>query len=205
MAREGSASEERRRGRPPRAAARTAIVEATLALVAERGFQEATMDAIAGRAGVAKNTIYRRWSSKEELVADALRELTVEAELKESDDLHALLLEHIRAVSHLLGDPVVGRVLPGLLGELRRNPELAAAYAERVVRPRRHAIVDALARALDRGELRQGADPDQIADLLIGPAFLRQLLPFGLPDLPARYDEELLETIWRGIAPTAAT
>jgi hypothetical protein len=51
-----------------------------------------------------------------------------------------------------------------------------------------------------RGDLRAGTDPDLIADLLVGPQFLR-LLPFGLPEAPERYPEALLETIWQGIAP----
>ena len=159
------------------------------------------MDAIAARAGVGKNTIYRRWGSKEELIADALRELTVAADLKEQDDLYALLLEHIRDVTRVLADPLVGRILPGLLGELRRNPAFTAAYADRVVRPRRQAIVDALARALERGELRPDSDADQVADLLIGPVFLRLLFPFGLPDITEHYADDLLATIWGGIAP----
>ena len=52
-----------------------------------------------------------------------------------------------------------------------------------------------------RGELRQDADPEVIADLIVGPPLLRLLFPFGLPEVPTRYAEELRETIWRGIAP----
>jgi hypothetical protein len=51
----------------------------------------------------------------------------------------------------------------------------------------------------------QREDPDQIADLLIGPVFLRLLIPFGLPALTEHYAEALLETIWSGIAPEPAT
>jgi AcrR family transcriptional regulator len=188
-------------GRPRRAAARPAIIEATLELLAERGFQAATMDAIAARAGVGKNTIYRRWGSKEELVADAVHDLSAELDVLEGDDLRAVLLDHIRDFMQLFADPLVGRILPGLLGELHRNPELAAAWGERVVRPRRPAIDDLLRLALERGELRKGIDPDLIADLLASPPFVRVLFPFGLDDAPTRYAEELLETIWHGIAP----
>jgi AcrR family transcriptional regulator len=191
----------RGRGRPRHAAARKAIVEATLELVAERGFQAATMDAIADRAGVSKNTIYRRWASKEELIADALRELTARAEVAGDGEVYALLLEHIRDVARVLADPLVGRLLPGLLGELQRNPAFADAYADQVVRPRRQAIIELLERAIDRGELRAGARPDEIADLLIGPLILRHLFAPGLPRRPRRYPEQLLETIWGGIAP----
>ena len=198
---EGSTLERPRpRGRPRRAAARQEIVDATLELLAERGFQATTMDAIADRAGVGKNTIYRRWSSKEELIADTLRELTAEPDL-EGDDLHALLLEHVRDFVRIFADPVIGRILPGLLGELHRNPEFAEAWTDRVVRPRRDALVDLLRGALERGELRAGADPELIADLLVSPPFVRLTFPFGLPEVAEGYAEELLETIWRGIEP----
>jgi AcrR family transcriptional regulator len=190
-----------RRGRPRRAAARAAIIEATLELLAERGFQAATMDAIAARACVGKNTIYRRWCSKEELIAAAIRDLTAEVELKDGDDVYAVLLEYVRDFAHVLSDPLLGRILPGLLGELQRNPELAAAWAERVVRPRRQAVAELLQQALRRGELRKGIDPDLIADLLVGPQFLRLLVPFGVSKIPSRYPEALLETVWHGIAP----
>jgi hypothetical protein len=89
-----------------------------------------------------------------------------------------------------------------VLGELQRNPSFARLYAERVVRPRRQALVALLEHALERGELRHEADVEQVADLLAGPPFLR-LLPLGLPPIGERYAEELLATIWNGIKPRA--
>jgi AcrR family transcriptional regulator len=192
------------RGRPRRETARQAIVDATLQLLAERGFQAATMDSIADRAGVSKNTIYRRWTSKEELIADALRDLTGPAEVEAEGEVYALLLEHIREVEGLLDDPLVGRLLPGLLGELQRNPAFAEVYAEYVVRPRRQAIIELLERAIEAGQLRAGTRADEVADLLIGPLLLRHLFAVGLPVRPPRYAEQLLETIWLGAAPTAS-
>jgi AcrR family transcriptional regulator len=189
-----------RRGRP-RASSRAAILEATLELLAERGFQATTMDAIAERAGVGKNSIYRRWGSKDELVADAVRELTAELDVQEGDDLYAQLLDRIQDFTHVFADPLVGRLLPGLLGELERNPAFAETYAERVVRPRYEAIVELLTSAVERGELRAGTDPELVADLLIGPPLLRLRFAFGLPAVPRRYAERVLETIWAGIAP----
>jgi AcrR family transcriptional regulator len=190
----------RPRGRPRRASAGEAILEATLTLLAERGFQATTIEAIADRAGVGKNTIYRRWSSKEELIADALHELTADLDVLEAGDLYSRLLEHVRDLVRLFADPLFGRILPGVLGELQRNPTFARVYVERVVDPRRRAIVDLLLEARQRGELRPEVDVQQVADLLAGPPFLR-LLPLGLPPVGERYAEELLGTIWRGIVP----
>jgi AcrR family transcriptional regulator len=191
----------RPRGRPRNAAARDAIVAATLRLLAERGLQGATIEAIAAQAGVGRNTIYRRWLTKEDLVADALRELTAERDVGDGPaDLYDVLLAWIRDYARILADPVFGRILPGVLGELQRSPAFAQVYADRVVRPRRQALLDLLTQARERGAIRSDAQVEHVADLLAGPPFLR-LLPLGLPRVSERYAEELLETIWRGIEP----
>jgi AcrR family transcriptional regulator len=187
------------RGRPRREAARGAIVEATLTLLGEGSFQAATMDAIAARAGVGKNTIYRRWDSKEELIADALRELGSELDPDREGDPYDVLLEHLQDQTREFADPRVGTLLPGLLGELESNPEFAAVWVDRVVRPRRQAIFDLLEHGRDRGLIRDDVDPELIADLLIGPPFLRLLFPYAAPELSG-YPEKLLDAIWHGIA-----
>jgi AcrR family transcriptional regulator len=189
----------RPRGRPRSASARPTILGATLELLADRGFAETTIDAIATRAGVGRNTIYRRWSSKEELFADALLELTAELDEHEADDFYGLLLDWIRDFARVFADPMFGRLLPAVLGEVQRNPEFARVYSERVVRPRYESLLGLLEQGRERGELRPDVDVTQVADLLSGPPFVR-LLPLGLPPLTPRYAEELLETIWPGIA-----
>ena len=191
----------RRPGRPRRATTDDAITRAALDLLAERGFQAATIEAIADRAGVGRNTIYRRWRSKEELIADALRELTTDVDWS-ADDLYSLLLTWLRDFAQTFSDPLHGRLLVGVLGELQQNPVFADVYADRVVRPRREALLARLGEARERGELRPDADVELVADLLGGALLLRRL-PLGLPTAGATYAEELLETIWRGIAPAS--
>jgi AcrR family transcriptional regulator len=202
LARHAGATEtlRRRPGRPRRRTTDEAITRAARDLLAERGFPATTIEAIADRAGVGRNTIYRRWSSKEELVADALRELTTDFERWEGHDLYSLLLTWLRDFAGTFSDPYLSRLLAGVLGELQRNPLFADVYADRVVRPRRQALRDRLAEAQERGELRPDANLDHIADLLGGALVLR-LLPLGLAPLGETYAEELLDTIWRGIAP----
>ena len=109
------------RGRPRRASASTDILDAALETLAERGFQAATIESIAARAGVGRNTIYRRWSSKEELIADALQKLVVDIDLRDGDDIHALLLDWIRDFVRVFGDPLYGRILPAVLGEVTHS------------------------------------------------------------------------------------
>jgi AcrR family transcriptional regulator len=160
------------------------------------------MDSIAARAGVGKNTIYRRWSAKDDLVIDAFVHFTADLELRagSGDDVYSRLREYARSLAGFYADPLASRLIPGLLGELQRDPAFADAYAERVVRPLRQPIVTLLELAKERGELRADADPDQIADLLVGPGFLRMLFAFGLPETKPTYPDELLDSIWRGVA-----
>jgi AcrR family transcriptional regulator len=194
-----------RRGRPRDAGARRAILDATLELLAERGFHATTMDAIAARAGVGKNTIYRRWAAKDDLIIDAFSHFTADLELRADPDdgVYSRLLEYVRSLARLYADPLASRLIPGLLGELQRDPAFAAAYAERVVKPLRDPVVALLALARERGELRADADPDQIADLLLGPGFVRMLFAFALPKTKPTYPDALLDAIWRGVAAPA--
>jgi AcrR family transcriptional regulator len=192
--------ETRPRGRPREAAAGRAIVDATLELLADGGFQAATIDAIATRAGVGRNTIYRRWPGKEELIADAIRELSADLDEHQGDNVYELLLDWIHDFARLFADPLFGRIFPAVLGELQRNPTFARVYTERVVHPRYDVLVLLLTQAVESGELRRDVDVGQVADLLAGAPFVR-LLPVGLPPVTENYAEELLETIWRGIAP----
>jgi AcrR family transcriptional regulator len=195
----------RRPGRPRDAGAREAILDATLELIAERGFHATTMDAIAARAGVGKNTIYRRWSAKDDLIIDAFSHFTADLELRAGpgDDVYSRLLEYARSLARLYADPLASRLIPGLLGELQRDPAFAAAYAERVVEPLRDPVVALLELARERGELRADADPDQIADLLLGPGFVRMLFAFALPKTKPTYPDAPLDAIWRGVAAPA--
>jgi AcrR family transcriptional regulator len=190
------------RGRPRQASAGRAIVDSTLELLAERGFQAATIEAIAERAGVGRNTIYRRWASKEQLIVDALQELVVDLDFQDDGDVYSVLLDWIRDFIRVFGDPLYGRILPVVLGELQQNPDFARVYSEQIVQPRYDALLDFLRAAVERGELHPDADPEQIVDLLAAPPFVRAL-PVGLPPISERYAEVLLETIWRGIAPPA--
>jgi AcrR family transcriptional regulator len=192
----------RPRGRPRRAEATEAILDATLELLAERGFAATTMDGIAERARVGKTTIYRRWCSKEDLILEAVVRFASALELPQGDgDIRAVLLEHVHAVTRLFSDPLAARLLAALLGELERNERFATAYAERVVAPLRGPLVERLVAARASGQLRSDADPEQIADLLVGPAFLRLVFPFGLPGVDPSYPETLLDAIWDGVAP----
>jgi AcrR family transcriptional regulator len=158
-------------GRPRSEEAHRAILDATLALLVEIGYSALTVEGIAQRAGVGKATIYRRWPSKLPLVIEAFGELpTFEpSDLGDlASDLDQILSSYLRAYN----TSPLAAVVPSLAGELRHNPELMGRFAP-LVKQRRQPLIDALRRAVARGEIPPDTDLDLAADLVLGPITVR--------------------------------
>ena len=145
-------------GRPRSEQADQAIIDAALELFAERGVDGLALEGVAARAGVGKATIYRRWSSKEDLLIAAIG--SIRTPLPEPrgesvrDDLIALLEVLVRDVS----DPRHMRQFAMLHGEADDYPRLLERYRETVVEPRRDVFRQVLRRGAATGELRRDVD-----------------------------------------------
>ena len=155
----GSVAETSRRpGRPRSEQAECAIVEATLDLFAEKGFDGVCVEAVAARAGVGKATIYRRWPNKEELLLAAFGSLKSPfpepVGLSVRDDLLAM----VKVMCADKSDPRKARRYALLLGEGDKYPRLMARYKETVVQPRRNAMRAVIRRGVETGELRPETD-----------------------------------------------
>jgi AcrR family transcriptional regulator len=150
------------------------IVQAVLDELAEVGFGRLSMDGVARRARAGKAALYRRWPSKQEMVLDVVAGLSVPAAATvPSDDLVADVSALVTGVAAWLTDPQMSRVLPDLLAEAMRNPDLAAALTDRVGTARRsygQAVIDA---AIARGEVSPEVDSEYVLDLLAAPVFWR--------------------------------
>ena len=135
-------------------------MDAALQLVAEAGFDRATMDAIAARAGASKATVYRHWPGKHELVADAIRRQVKPSlpRLPDTGTLRGDLLAAVEAM-HQVMTSEAGLVFFGLLVAMRTDPELAALAREQLFVRRLPPEDNPVTRAIARGELPPGADP----------------------------------------------
>jgi len=167
----------RERGRRRSERSHEAIVHATQELLVERGHRELTIEGVAARAGVGKQTIYRWWGSRAELVLEAyLAGSEAIAPPEESgstrEDVRALLVW----LSAVLAQPIGGRVLAGLIADFQHDPDLAEGFHRDVVPARRQAMLSALERGLERGEIRGDADLEVAVDTLHGAVFYRLLL-----------------------------
>jgi AcrR family transcriptional regulator len=176
---------------------KAAILEATLDLLAEEGVAGLTVDAVAARAGVGKATVYRHWSSRAELIVDAISSLVTDDEVLDRGSLRDDLQAAYGRIGNVCSTGVMSRVLPSLAEAAGRDPELASVHKDFVARRRRH-LVAAIERAAVRGELRPGLDPSIVADLVAGPMFYKKLVHHELPD-PA-YATALLDLVMMAIS-----
>jgi AcrR family transcriptional regulator len=187
-------------GRPRDERAGRAILVATLELMAERGVRDLRMDDVAERAGVGKATIYRRYRSKDELVADAVATLVSEIAIPDTGSTRSDLLALMRQAVELYSGPLAPGLMPALLEETRRNPQLATTLRDQFLAGRRSALSAVLERGVRRGDLRRGLDLELALDVLGGAIFYRLLVTGGPID--ERLAQGVVELILRGFAPT---
>jgi len=169
----GPATETRRPGRPRSEQAEQAIIEATLDLFAEQGFEGVCVEAVAARAGVGKATIYRRWPNKEELLLAAFGSLKSPFPEPKGVSVRDDLLAMVEVMCADKADPRKSRRYALLLGEGDKYPRLMARYKETIVRPRRDAMRAVIRRGVETGELRPDTDVE-IAMLTLTGAIMAQ-------------------------------
>ncbi len=166
---------ERRPGRPRDARADAAITEAAVAVLAERGPAGFTVDAVAARAGCGKATIYRRWSSRSELLLDTAGRLGLEPDPADTGSVVEDLVIMACNLAAKLRDTPGGRILPAVVAEAAVNPEMRELLTE-FIRDRRRAPGQAVARGIERGELSPDTDVDLVLDVTGGVAFFREMI-----------------------------
>jgi AcrR family transcriptional regulator len=167
----------KRLGRPRSSQTEKAILRAAGEIVlASGGLAELTIEGVAARAGVGKASIYRRWPSKGALAFDAVvdgilaTQPTPDTGSLESD-LARVAENWIRLSNVRRG----GRAVAHFIAEVQSDPDLAVAWRERFVDPIRKARRPIIERAISRGELPGGSDPELIMDMLFGPLYHRYL------------------------------
>jgi AcrR family transcriptional regulator len=168
-------------------------------LLLEDGYRALTMEAVRARSGVGKATLYRRFGSKEALVAHVVRHLHQDVSAPDTGSLlgdyeaiAAMVVSATRSTNAAV-------FLPRLLAEAAGEPELHRIFYDNLVGPRRAALLAVLRRAVARGELREDVDLELVVDLLTGPHIYRALISGG--DVEQLWAPgELLEAVMRGLA-----
>lgn len=162
-------------GRPRDPRIDASILRAAAELLVEIGYTNLTMAAIAERAGTTKTALYRRWSSKAELVHEAAFPATPTALVAPSssfaDDVRAM----VEATRDVFTTPVVRAALPGLVADMAADPALNNRVMQRFSELFA-AVRDRVRRAVDDGDASPGVDPDRLLEVIGGATMLRLLL-----------------------------
>ena len=170
-------------GRPRSPEADTAILEATRAALVELGWSKLTMGDVAARAKVAKTTLYRRWSGKNELVVDAVAVLFDELELPDLGSLVADVEGVVLQFATLLQRPEAKTALMAVIAESTRDEALRGRIRRTIVDRQKRLVREGRERAQARGELPSESDPvaeslhtDLIFDVVAGAVVHRALV-----------------------------
>ncbi|WP_061299494.1 TetR/AcrR family transcriptional regulator [Herbidospora cretacea] len=187
---------------------RQAILTAARELIPEVGYAKLTIEAIAARAGVGKQTIYRWWPSKGAVIFDAFLALSEagpeqDMALPDTGDLEADLKQVMRATAAEFADPVFEGPIRALNMEIIENPGLAAQYREKLAGPLDEAKKERLRSAQRAGQLAADADLDLALELLYAPLYQRWLLRSG--PLTSDYADSLVDAFLRAMGKNSVT
>jgi len=186
-------------GRPREERADRAILTAAIELIAAQGVRDLRMDDVADRARVGKATIYRRYRSKDELVAAAVSALVSEIAVPDTGSTRADLVALMHSAVEVYRGSVEAGVMPSLVDAMSRDVELARSVREGFLARRRAALGAVLERGVERGDLRADLDLELALDVLGGPLFYRLLITGGPID--RQLADGVVELILRGFAP----
>ncbi len=149
------------------------------------GLQALTIEAIAARAGVGKQTIYRWWASKTDVLLDAFVDDALSGiDPQDSGNLEKDLRRHLTNLSKFLTQSDAGAVFKALIGQAQNDPQLAEKIRVRFTASQRQADCLPIVKAIERGDLPRKTDVDAIVDSLVGPIYYRVLVS-GAPLTPA--------------------
>nr|WP_042191872.1 TetR/AcrR family transcriptional regulator [Kibdelosporangium sp. MJ126-NF4]CEL20339.1 Transcriptional regulator, TetR family [Kibdelosporangium sp. MJ126-NF4]CTQ97564.1 Transcriptional regulator, TetR family [Kibdelosporangium sp. MJ126-NF4] len=157
--------------------ARQAVLDAADDLLAERGFAGFTIEGVAARAGVAKQTIYRWWPSKVDILMDAfVKDVHQHLTLPDTGALPDDLTGYLNDLADFLAHTDQGAVFRALAGQAQHDRAIAARFRDECVEPLRAKERSVLERAVQRGELAGDLDVELAVDQLFGPLYYRVLV-----------------------------
>jgi len=189
--------EKRGPGRPRDEEARRRILESAARLLEEVGFAGVTVEAIAEDSGASKATVYRWWPNKAAVLIEAFRE-TVARELPFPDT--GSLSDDVRLQLHNFANMLNGRrgrAFAAFLAGAQTDAEVAQAFRDMWIAPRRAEAKQALERHCETGELPSNVNLDLAVELLYAPLYYKLLTGFGA--ITPEYVDELAETALRGL------
>jgi AcrR family transcriptional regulator len=179
--------------------AHEAILTAAAELIHERPYSDVCIEAIAARAGVGKQTIYRWWTSKAAVLMDACAAHVARAmPLPDKGSVREDLRDYLTHVCSYFTNQLSKPGIAGLLAEAQCDAELARAFRQRLLMQRREVLCSLLERGVARGEVRGDTDLGVITDMIHGALWYRMLF-LNLP-LDDTFVDQMIDQTIAGIA-----
>ncbi|TDD56854.1 TetR/AcrR family transcriptional regulator [Kribbella antibiotica] len=178
-------------GRPRNPELEQRLLQATWELLTERGYDALTLAEVAAAAGAHRTDVYRRWSSKAQLVVDSLSEHLPSIVALDTGSLLTDLRLILGAFAESWSSPWIDGVV-ALSADLQRDPEAELAF-RKMAEGRGAALSQALDRAISRGEIAATTDRALIGDLIEGPLMHRRIA--GRQSLPPEYLDTLAAVV----------
>ena len=188
-----TAAATRAAGRPRNPGLDRAILAAAERQLRELGYARMSLESVAAAAGTTVPSVRRRFRDKAGLAASVIGSLRIADLPAAAGTPRARALAVLRNFHDNLRRPDSMAVVGTLLAEERHHPELLSAFRSRLVEPRRALLRDALADAIEAGELPQSADPEVLASMLVGSFYARYLAASAIPD---DWAERTLRQVW---------
>jgi AcrR family transcriptional regulator len=181
-----------------------AILDATLVLLAEVGPTALSVEEVASRAGVGKTTIYRRFATKDDLIAAALASLN---ESFPTDVVDGTVRDCLVTLvtgwwaQQVDGNPS-GQLFHRVLAHAKRNPQMFCSFYDQVIEPRRDLYRAVVRRGIERGELRADTDVELMTTLIISSSvYTLQMRASGRDASPGSGPAEFVDAILSGFVP----
>ncbi|CAJ1587570.1 TetR/AcrR family transcriptional regulator [[Mycobacterium] wendilense] len=176
---------------------RQAILDASIALISELGYDNVSIEAIARRAGCGKQTIYRWWPSKGAVVLEAAtRSLNPVVVFPDTGDIVADLRTQLLGILELVTTTGFGAAYRGVIAAGQSDPDLLDAVYEQVIEPNIKGFSARAALAQERGEIRTDADVSTLRDVLYGVIEYRM---FHAMPLEPEHMDALLKLTFEGV------
>jgi len=184
-------------GRPRDEEVRKRILDSAAQLLEEGCFEDITVDAIAEQSGAGKATIYRWWPNKAAVLIEAFRErIARELPFPDTGDFRRDVRQQLQIFTEIIYWGRSGKVFRAFIAAAQADPEVARAFREIWIRPRRAEARKLFERHIAEGIADAGLDPDLAVEMVFAPLYYRLLTGWG--EITPEYLDRLVDTALRG-------
>jgi AcrR family transcriptional regulator len=189
-------------GRPRNPETERVVVDAVLNLIGDGAtLTSLSLVTIARHAGVSRNSLYRRWDSKDDLYVDVVKSIDHSLPDFAEHSAHENLVKLLAVTLERIADPRVRRMDRSIVAEAQRFPELRELFVDAVIAPLYGAMKSTIRRGKETGEIRVDVDESLFAELLVSVVFTR-MTSFDASDLDAdSLSRRVVDLLFSGVSP----